>query len=103
MDMLARYLSRRASRVSFRDRNNGIIGISPFARCRKIRWKITFPSFLNLSKKDTASAIDAAQKYNEVVIKYFGEHAITCDLFAAYELDKKYANMPQLLRNGRRT
>jgi hypothetical protein len=94
MDMLARYLSQNKQRVGKVLKTQGLIGVTPVLCCGKIRWNMTPPSCINHPRKKFASAIEAAQYYNELVTQHFGEYAITCDLYAAHQLDKKYAKLP---------
>lgn len=89
---LQKYVRKNLERQSKKILRNGLIGISVLARQNCVKFMAIPPDCLDLSNKSFDSAVEAATHYNKIVKKFFGKHAVTCDLKAAKELDKKYAD-----------
>lgn len=88
---LQKYVRKNLERQSKKILRNGLIGISVLARQNCVRYMAIPPNCLGLSNKSFDSAVEAATYYNKIVKKFFGKHAVTCDLKAAKDLDQKYA------------
>jgi hypothetical protein len=89
-ETLTRYLSGVKFRIGKRDRNNGLIGVSPVLDGRIVYFSCSLPSCLSLPPKRFATAVQAADYYNQIVVKHFGKYAVTCCLLAAKEMDQQY-------------
>lgn len=93
MDLiLQKYVGKNLERQSKKILRNGLIGVSVLARQNCVKFLAIPPNCLGLSNKSFDSAVEAATYYNKIVKKFFGKHAVTCDLKAAEDLDKKYAD-----------
>lgn len=94
--ILAKYIGKNLERQSKKILRNGLIGVSVLARENCIKFMSIPPNCLGLPNKSFNTAVDAAKHYNLIVKKFFGKHAVTCDLNAAKELDAKYASRKKL-------
>lgn len=85
-------LSRLRTRKSHRC---GILGITDTGN----GWVVNFPWYTKLKPEKYWSPVQACARYNQVMMKLFGEEAVLCDPLAAAKL-KEY---PEAVRGRPRT
>ena len=88
--VLQQYIRANLERQTKKILRNGLIGVSVLSRNSRVTFICTLPCCLAMPNKSFNTAVEAAKYYNKIVKKYFDKLAVTCDIQAAQDLDRKY-------------
>lgn len=79
---LRMYLKRRKTLERTRDSRGGLLGIS----LQHDRYQVSFPVYWGYQKEFFGNPTHAAVRYNHVVERVAGNHAVLCSMSAAMKL-----------------